>query len=177
LDRSRLRRLAPNEWRIDPVGPMRVPAVIFADETLIDGMDDKVTEQISNVASLPGIVEAAYAMPDAHWGYGFPIGGVAAFDAEAGGIVCAGGVGFDISCGVRTLLTGLTRADIEPLKLTLADSLFHQVPVGVGSKGKLDLLPDEMDATQLRRQDRVQTERHAISSLEARCPGDCRAPS
>ena len=123
MDRNRLRRLSPNEWQIDPTGPMRVPAVIFADEALIDGMDDKVAEQISNVASLPGIVEAAYAMPDAHWGYGFPIGGVAAFDAEAGGIVCAGGVGFDISCGVRTLTTGLTRADIEPLKLALADSL------------------------------------------------------
>ena len=93
---------------------MRVPAVIFADEALIDAMDDKVAEQISNVASLPGIVLAAYALPDAHWGYGFPIGGVAAFDPEEGGIVCAGGVGFDISCGVRTLLTGLTRADIEP---------------------------------------------------------------
>jgi tRNA-splicing ligase RtcB len=146
MDRSSLRRLAPNEWRIDPTGPMRVPAVIFADEALIDGMDDKVAEQISNVASSPGIVEAAYALPDAHWGYGFPIGGVAAFDPETGGIVCAGGVGFDISCGVRTLLTGLTRAEIEPLKLALADSLFHQVPVGVGSKGKLDLLPDEMDA-------------------------------
>lgn len=146
MDRSRLERVSPNEWRIDPTGPMRVPAVIFADEALIDGMDDKVAEQISNVASLPGIVEAAYAMPDAHWGYGFPIGGVAAFDAEADGVVCAGGVGFDISCGVRTLLTGLTRADIEPLKLALADSLFRQVPVGVGSKGKLDLTRAEMDA-------------------------------
>jgi tRNA-splicing ligase RtcB len=146
MDRNRLRHVSPNEWWIDPTGPMRVPAVIFADEALIDGMDDKVAEQISNVASLPGIVEAAYAMPDAHWGYGFPIGGVAAFDAEADGVVCAGGVGFDISCGVRTLLTGLTRADIEPVKLGLADSLFHQVPVGVGSKGKLDLSPAEMGA-------------------------------
>ena len=103
MDRSRLRQVSPDEWLIDPTGPMRVPAVIFADEALIDAMDDKVAEQISNVASLPGIVEAAYAMPDAHWGYGFPIGGVAAFDPDAGGIVCAGGVGFDISCGVRTL--------------------------------------------------------------------------
>jgi len=146
MDRGRLRRLSPNEWQIDPSGPMRVPAVIFADEALIDAMDDKVAEQISNVASLPGIVEAAYALPDAHWGYGFPIGGVAAFDPEEGGIVCAGGVGFDISCGVRTLLTGLARADIEPVKLALADSLFGQVPVGLGSKGKLSLGPGEMDA-------------------------------
>jgi tRNA-splicing ligase RtcB len=146
MDRSRLRRVSPNEWRIDPLGAMRVPAVIFADDALIDGMDDKVAEQICNVACLPGIVEAAYALPDAHWGYGFPIGGVAAFDAAADGVICAGGVGFDISCGVRTLLTGLTRADIEPQKLALADSLFRQVPAGVGSRGKLDLEPTEMDA-------------------------------
>ena len=145
MDRNRLRRVAPDEWLIDPTGPMRVPAVIFADEALIDAMDDKVAEQISNVASLPGIVEAAYAMPDAHWGYGFPIGGVAAFDPDAGGVVCAGGVGFDISCGVRTLVTGLRRADIEPLKLDLAESLFRQIPAGVGSKGRLDLVPAEMD--------------------------------
>lgn len=146
MDRRKVRHISPNEWWIDPTGPMRVPAVIFADEVLIDGMDDKVAEQIANVASLPGIVDAAYAMPDAHWGYGFPIGGVATFDEEAGGVVCAGGVGFDISCGVRTLLTGLRRPDIEPLKLPLADSLFRQVQVGLGSKGKLDLGPAEMDA-------------------------------
>ena len=85
MDRSKLqRRSASNEWRIDPRGPMRVPAVIFADAALIADMDDKVAEQISNVASLPGIVEAAYALPDAHWGYGFPIGGVAAFDRGGG---------------------------------------------------------------------------------------------
>ena len=85
-------------------------------EALITEMDDKVHEQITNVATLPGIVQAAYAMPDAHWGYGFPIGGVAAFDAEEGGVVSAGGVGFDISCGVRTLHTGLTAAEIAPLQ-------------------------------------------------------------
>ena len=87
-------------------------------------MDDKVYEQVVNVASLPGIVKASYAMPDAHWGYGFPIGGVAAFDPDLGGVISAGGVGFDISCGVRTLHTGLTRADIEPVKERLADALF-----------------------------------------------------
>jgi tRNA-splicing ligase RtcB (3'-phosphate/5'-hydroxy nucleic acid ligase) len=89
MDQSRLRHISTNEWQIDPTGPMRVPAVIFADETLINARDDKGAEQIGNVASLPGIVEAAYAMPDAHRGYGFPIGGVAAFDAEAGGGVRA----------------------------------------------------------------------------------------
>ena len=85
---------------------MRVPAIIYADENLIRDMDDKVYEQAANVAKLPGIVQASYAMPDAHWGYGFPIGGVAAFDPDEGGVVSAGGVGFDISCGVRTMLTG-----------------------------------------------------------------------
>ena len=87
---------------------MRVPAIIYADENLIRDMDDKVYEQAANVATLPGIVQASYAMPDAHWGYGFPIGGVAAFDPERGGVISAGGVGFDISCGVRTILTRLT---------------------------------------------------------------------
>jgi tRNA-splicing ligase RtcB len=146
MDTSEWQRVSPNEWRIDPIGAMRVPAVIFADDALIGTMDNKVAEQIRNVASLPGIVQAAYAMPDAHWGYGFPIGGVAAFDPQAGGVICAGGVGFDISCGVRTLLTGRTRADIEPVKLSLAESLFRQIPAGIGSTGKLELDPVEMAA-------------------------------
>ncbi len=80
---------------------MHVPVIIFADEKLIKDMDEKVYEQAANVAKLPGIVRASYAMPDAHWGYGFPIGGVAGFDPDKGGIISAGGVGFDISCGVR----------------------------------------------------------------------------
>jgi tRNA-splicing ligase RtcB len=84
---SRLQRTAENEWRIEPFGKMRVPGVIYASETLIRDMDEKVYEQVTNVATLPGIVKASYAMPDAHWGYGFPIGGVAAFDAGKGGVV------------------------------------------------------------------------------------------
>jgi tRNA-splicing ligase RtcB len=88
-------------------------------------MDMKVYEQVTNVATLPGIVRASYAMPDAHWwGYGFPIGGVAAFDPDVGGVVSAGGVGFDISCGVRLLRTGLTVADLQPVKEELAEVLF-----------------------------------------------------
>src|SRR3990172_3617810 len=99
-------------WRLEPTGAMHVPGVIYADETLFADMDDKVAEQVRNVAALPGIVSASYAMPDAHWGYGFPIGGVAAFDPEEGGVVSAGGVGFDISCGVRCLRTGLTKESV-----------------------------------------------------------------
>ena len=112
MDPARFTRVDATTWRIEPHGAMRVPAIIYADEDLIRDMDDKVFEQAVNVATLPGIVQASYAMPDAHWGYGFPIGGVAAFDPDQGGIVSAGGVGFDISCGVRTMLTGLTVADI-----------------------------------------------------------------
>jgi tRNA-splicing ligase RtcB len=108
-------------------------------------MDDKVYEQMTNVATLPGIVKASYAMPDAHWGYGFPIGGVAAFD-PAEGVVSAGGVGFDISCGVRTLLTGITVDAIEKVKVPLADSLFTAVPAGLGSQGQISLSREEMDA-------------------------------
>jgi len=144
--RSRLERRGPNTWVIPPEGPMRVPAIIYASEDLVRGMDEKVFEQAANVATLPGIVEAAYAMPDAHWGYGFPIGGVAAFDPDAGGVVSAGGVGFDISCGVRTLRTGLTRADVEPAKAALADMLYAKVPAGVGSTGRIRLDAKEMDA-------------------------------
>jgi tRNA-splicing ligase RtcB len=125
---------------------MRVPAILFADEALIRDMDEKVFEQATNVATLPGIVQASYAMPDAHWGYGFPIGGVAAFDADEGGVISAGGVGFDISCGVRTLHTGLTRAEVMPLQQALADALEYQIPAGVGSTGRIRLSPKEMDA-------------------------------
>ncbi len=145
MDMSGLTRVSEIEWRLPASGAMRVPAVIFGSAALLAEMDDKVLEQLRNVASLPGIVEAAYAMPDAHWGYGFPIGGVAAFDPEESGVVSAGGVGFDISCGVRTLLTGLARGEIEASKQELADSLFRNIPAGVGSTGKIALDQREMD--------------------------------
>jgi len=142
----RLVRVNSYEWRIEPHGAMRVPGIIFADQDLIDAMDDKVYQQVCNVAALPGIVKASYAMPDAHWGYGFPIGGVAAFDPDLGGVVSAGGVGFDISCGVRTLHTGLTRADIETVKERLADALFAEIPAGVGSTGAIRLSGADLSA-------------------------------
>jgi tRNA-splicing ligase RtcB len=113
MDLSLLTPVSEHEWHILPTGQMRVPGIVYASEDLVREMDHKVYEQITNVATLPGIVQASYAMPDAHWGYGFPIGGVAAFDANRGGVVSAGGVGFDISCGVRALYTGLQRKDIE----------------------------------------------------------------
>jgi len=141
-----VRRDAEYRWVIEPEGAMRVPAVLYADETLLADMDDKVRQQLSNVASLPGIVGAAYAMPDAHWGYGFPIGGVAAFDADAGGVVSAGGVGFDISCGVRTLVSSCTREEVVGVQQRLAHELARAIPAGVGSTGRLRLSDAEMDA-------------------------------
>jgi tRNA-splicing ligase RtcB len=146
MDPARFTRIDETAWRSDPTGAMRVPAIIYADEALIRGMDDKVLEQATNVATLPGIVEASYVMPDAHWGYGFPIGGVAAFDPEQGGVVSAGGVGFDISCGVRTMLTGITVGELEPVQKSVADSLFKVIPAGIGSEGAIELDLIEMDA-------------------------------
>lgn len=145
MDLKSLQPVTDTEWRIKPKGAMRVPGILYASRELIEAMDEKVFEQVVNVASLPGIVKASYAMPDAHWGYGFPIGGVAAFDPGAGGVISAGGVGFDVSCGVRTLRTGLTVDDIEPIKKPLADLLFQRIPAGVGSTGKISLSPREMD--------------------------------
>ena len=139
-------RVGECEWALPPSGDMRVPGVVFGDEALLRDMDEKVAQQVRNVATLPGIVKASFAMPDAHWGYGFPIGGVAAFDPDAGGVISAGGVGFDISCGVRTLRTGLKREAIEAVKKRLADELYAAIPAGVGSTGALRLDAGEMDA-------------------------------
>ena len=146
MDPALFERKSAFEWQIKPFGKMRVPGILFASRELVAAMDEKVGEQVANVAGLPGIVAAAYAMPDAHWGYGFPIGGVAAFAAEDGGVVSAGGVGFDISCGVRTLHTGLKRADLEAAKTQLADTLYARIPAGVGSTGTLRLSAAGMDA-------------------------------
>jgi tRNA-splicing ligase RtcB len=125
---------------------MRVPVVLYGSEALIRDMDEKVREQASNVATLPGIVGASYVMPDAHWGYGFPIGGVAGFDKDQGGVVSGGGVGFDISCGVRTLTTGLDAEVIREMGELLASDLARSVPAGVGSRGAISLDAAEMDA-------------------------------
>ncbi|RJP28259.1 MAG: RtcB family protein [Candidatus Omnitrophota bacterium] len=117
---------------------MRVPGIIYADERLLkDIYKDKALEQVANVAFLPGIVNASMAMPDIHWGYGFPIGGVAATDIEDGGVVSPGGVGFDINCGVRLMRTNLEFDEIKPKLKDLVYALFSNVPSGVGSKGEI----------------------------------------
>ena len=123
----------------------RAEVKLYASRSLIEGMDDMVLRQLTNVARLPGLVGAAMAMPDAHWGYGFPIGGVAAFDPEQGGVISAGGVGFDISCGIRCLRTNLDLATIAPHLPELADALARSIPAGVGVEGSLELGPAEID--------------------------------
>jgi len=145
MDINKLQRVSDYQWRIEPADGMHVPGLIFASEALILAMDDKVYQQVSNVARLPGIVNASYAMPDAHWGYGFPIGGVAAFDPQQGGVISAGGVGFDISCGVRTLHTGLSLQQVLSKQQQLADALFDHIPAGLGSTGLIHLNSKEMD--------------------------------
>lgn len=125
------------------------PVILYGSREIIESMDDKVREQICNVAKLPGLAGPAMTMPDAHWGYGFPIGGVAAFDAEKGGIISAGGVGFDISCGVRCLRTNLFVTDVLPCIQKLADALFSAVPAGVGTEGEIRLTMREIDDVML----------------------------
>ncbi len=123
---------------------MNVPARIIASKMLLDTMDAGVFDQVTNVACLPGIVKHALCMPDGHWGYGFPIGGVAAFDVDEG-IISPGGIGFDINCGMRLLTTNLTTKEVAPKIHELVDLLFKRVPTGVGCKGFVDLSRDQFD--------------------------------
>jgi len=125
-------------------GP-RADVRMYGSRELLEAMDEKVREQIDHVAALPGLVGPAYTMPDAHWGYGFPIGGVAAFDPKQGGIICAGGVGFDISCGIRCLRTSLTFEALAPQRTALADNLYRDIPAGVGVSGTIKLQVPELD--------------------------------
>jgi len=145
-----VRKVTDFEWEIPKSGDMLVPGKIYASEAILKPLLDhkghewNALEQVRNVASLPGIVKAAIAMPDVHPGYGFPIGGVGAFDPDEG-VVAMGGVGFDINCGVRVLVTPLHRDDIEAKKEEVADKLFHHIPAGLGSEGELRLSVEGID--------------------------------
>jgi len=148
--KRRLEPLGRSEWLLPQTGKMRVPGRIYADPDSIAELESgEATEwsalrQVENVASLPGIVSAAIALPDVHPGYGFPIGGVAAFDLKEG-VAVVGGVGFDINCGVRLLSTPLSRPEVEGAIERLGDDLYRTVPAGLGSKGKLRLSIKEID--------------------------------
>src|SRR5918996_1307408 len=145
---SKTRRIDEYEWEL-PIGfvdGMRVPGRVFASRELFDkALDDRAAEQVANVATLPGIVGASFAMPDIHWGYGFPIGGVAATDPASDGVLSPGGVGFDIGCGVRLVRTGLTQADLDDSLRELVDALGNQVPRGVGGRGRLPIQGSDID--------------------------------
>jgi tRNA-splicing ligase RtcB len=139
----KLRRIDEYRWEIPREGAMHVPGIIYASDKLMKVMGkDESPKQVANVAQLPGIVKHSLAMPDMHWGYGFPIGGVAAFDIN-GGIVSPGGVGYDINCGCRLVVTNLRREEIRPQMAKIVNALFQHVPSGVGSRGALKLSRSE----------------------------------
>src|ERR1700747_3015658 len=136
-----LKKISDTVWELSATHKegMRVPARILATEKLVREMDEAVYQQISNVATLPGITRYALCMPDGHSGYGFPIGGVAAMDVREGGVISPGGIGFDINCGMRLVITNLTLEDVQPRLKEIVDRLFQRVPAGVGSHGFLKL--------------------------------------
>jgi len=139
-----IRRIAESVWELPPTlrPGMRVPVRVFATEALLQAMDDQVFHQAANVATLPGIVGYSFVMPDAHWGYGFPIGGVAAMDPKTG-VISPGGIGFDINCGMRLVLTNLTLEEVQPKLHDLVDVLYQRVPAGVGCRGFVKLSESE----------------------------------
>lgn len=144
-----MRRASGHLWEIPVTGKMRVPGFVYATDSMMTSvLSDNALEQVKNVAQLPGIVRASYAMPDIHWGYGFPIGGVAAFDVE-GGVVSPGGVGYDINCGVRLMTCSLQREDVQPQLQELMQLLFKMIPSGVGATGGLRLNDHELRAVAL----------------------------
>ncbi|MBI4448468.1 RtcB family protein [Candidatus Woesearchaeota archaeon] len=128
---------------------MKVPARVYATKNLLQGFDEKVVDQLTNVACLPGIQKYALCMPDGHMGYGFPIGGVAAMDPQEGGVISPGGIGFDINCGMRLIKTNLFRKDIESKVKDLVNELFKTVPAGVGGSGFVTLSHDELKEVML----------------------------
>ena len=143
-----LERIDEYRWRIskDHKECMQTDAVVFASESMLPSIkDDNSLEQAANVACLPGILGDSLAMPDIHWGYGFPIGGVAAMSLDDG-VISPGGIGFDINCGVRVLRTDLLVDDVRPMIPALVDSLFKNVPSGLGSKGSDRLSDKELEA-------------------------------
>ncbi len=144
----RLERIDDHRWRVPRVGPMVTDGLVFADAELIPHIEnDKSLQQVANVACLPGIQGPSIAMPDIHWGYGFPIGGVAAFDLEEG-VISPGGVGYDINCGVRLLRSDLTTEDVRPRLAKLMDRLYEAVPSGVGA-ARSDLKLSQSQVTQV----------------------------
>ena len=140
-----LKKIDDYRWLIPKKEGMRVPGLIYTSEKMLQHLRmDRTPLQVANVAYLPGIVGKSLAMPDIHWGYGFPIGGVAAMDIEAGGVISPGGIGYDINCGVRLLRTNLKEKDVRPKLHELISALFVNIPSGVGSKGRIKISSQEV---------------------------------
>jgi len=134
-----LKKLAEYKWELPQTGAMRVPGIIYGDHSmLMASQQNEPLKQVANVATLPGIVKASLAMPDMHWGYGFPIGGVAAFDWESG-VISPGGVGYDINCGVRLAATALGEKEVRAKLRALVEALYREIPSGIGSTGSIKL--------------------------------------
>ncbi len=141
----KIKKIAENTFEIEKEGRMNVPAIIFASDSLMQKIKlDKTLEQAKNVSELPGIVEKSLTMPDAHQGYGFPIGGVAAFNIEKG-IISPGGVGYDINCGVRLLAINLTKSEFLKKREQVLNELYKNIPSGVGKGGEIKLTDKDME--------------------------------
>lgn len=141
---SLFRKVRPGVWELEPKDGMNVPLRIYGTRRIVEELEETAVQQGMNVASLPGIVKYSIMLPDAHQGYGFPIGGVAAFDVEEG-VISPGGVGFDINCGVRVVLTNLTEKEVKPKLKQLVDVLFKNVPAGLGSEGRIRLSRSQLE--------------------------------
>jgi tRNA-splicing ligase RtcB len=145
MDTNKFRHAEECLFQMSPEGGMRAPVWFFGSRELMLDMGPEVLQQAANVAHLPGIRTASMAMPDAHWGYGFPIGGVAAFDPDRDGVISVGGIGYDIACGVRTMRTGVGREAVQGRLQELADALYKTVPAGLGSEGTIKLTASKQD--------------------------------
>src|SRR5437016_310534 len=144
---------------------MRVPGLVFADERMLRQIaEEQALEQVANVATLPGIVGYSLAMPDIHWGYGFPVGGVAAFRIDDG-IISPGGIGYDVNCGVRLIRTNLMESDVRAKIQPLVDALFVNVPSGVGSTGRIQVSMGEIDDVLKGRSEEHTSELQSLTNL------------
>ncbi len=140
---TELKQIDKYRWEVPKTGAMRVPGIVYSSASMLQAEKQKEPlKQVANVATLPGIIKASLAMPDMHWGYGFPIGGVAAFDWESG-VISPGGVGYDINCGVRLAVTSLVEKDVRPKLENLVNALYRGIPSGVGSTGSIKLSVSE----------------------------------
>ena len=144
--KEKLKQLSDYEWILEKdVRPkMNVKAKVIGNKKVVDGMEDDAIQQLTNVATLPGVIEPVIGLPDMHWGYGLPMGAVSAFDAESG-VISSGLCGFDINCGVNVIRTSLTYEEVKPKINDLISQLFKSVPCGVGAKGRLKLTYEQLD--------------------------------